>query len=149
MARRKPDTLRREKVDEGVLTRRNGAMDGLHHALVLLRAGDREHAGKCMCDLFRLCPQAAGHDHLPVLIEGLANGGKRLRLGAVEKAAGVDHDEIGAPMIAGKLIAFGAQPRNDTLAVDQRLGASERDEAHLGGITGNRSDIVVGHAGVT
>ena len=48
-------------------------------------------------------------------------------------------------MIAGKLIAFGAQPRNDTLAVDQRLGASERDEAHLGGSAVIRGDIVVTH----
>ena len=81
---------------------------------------------------------------LPLSFERLADGVERFRLGAVEEAAGVDDDEIGAGVLARKLIALGAQPRDDALAIDQRLRAAERDEAHFGG-----GGIVVGsaHAG--
>ncbi len=68
---------------------------------------------------------------LPFVGERLADGGERLRLRAVEKAAGVDDHQIGAGVLAGELVALGAQPRDDALAVDQRLRAAERDEAHL------------------
>ncbi len=69
---------------------------------------------------------------LPFCGQGLADGGKRLLLGAVEEAAGVDDHEVGALMLAGELIALRAQARDDALAIDQRLGAAEGDEAHLG-----------------
>ena len=70
---------------------------------------------------------------LPFSFSALADGGKQLRLGAVEKAAGVDDDEIGAGVLARKLVALRAQPRDDALAIDQRLRAAERDETHFRG----------------
>ena len=48
--------------------------------------------------------------------------------GAVEKAAGVDDDRVGPGVIARKLVAFGAQPRQNAFAVDERLRAAERNE---------------------
>ena len=92
------------------------AMHRLDHALVLLRAGDGEHAGIAFGDLLRLGAHAAGDDHLAVLGERLADGGERFRLRAVEKAAGVDDHEVGALVLAGELVAFRAQPRDDALA---------------------------------
>src|SRR5215471_18986245 len=65
----------------------------------------------------------------PVTIT-LADGGERFRLGAVEKAAGVDHCEVGAGMGTSEFIALRAQAGHDALAVDQRLRAAERDETH-------------------
>src|SRR5262249_31491850 len=59
-----------------------------------------------------------------------ADGGERFRLGAVEKAAGVDHREVGAGMGTSEFIALRAQAGHDALAVDQRLRAAERDETH-------------------
>ena len=70
---------------------------------------------------------------------------QRLGLGAIEKAACVDDDHIGAGVAARKLIAFGAQPRDDPLAVDESLGTAERDEgnARRGGDSGF-SQVIVG-----
>ena len=107
------------------MTRRNRTVHGRNNALVLLRPGDREHPGIGRRDFFRLGTHAAGHDDLAVLLERLANGRERLRLGAVQKPAGVDQDDIRTAMVAGELIAFRAQPRDDALAVNQCFGAAE------------------------
>ena len=72
------------------MRRRRGAMHGLDHALVLLRAGDGEHAGIALGDLLGLGAHAAGDDDLAVLGQRLADRRERFRLRAVEKAAGVD-----------------------------------------------------------
>jgi hypothetical protein len=137
---RELDALGREQVEEGIMPRRHRAMDRLDHILVLLRPGDRKHAGIGARDAFRLRAHAAGHDHLAVLIECLANGRERFCLGTVQEAAGIDQHYVRAAVVARELIAFGAQPRDDALAVDQRLGATERDEAHLRGSSGIHGD---------
>src|SRR4051794_35832014 len=98
-------------------------------AFVLLRAGDGEHLREAVRNRLGLGPHAAGDDHLAVLGQGLANGPKRLLLGAVEKPAGVDDDEISAVVLARELVALGAQARNDALGIDQRFRAAERDKA--------------------
>src|SRR5262249_6526228 len=59
-------------------------------------------------------------------------GGERFLLGAVEKAAGIDDDEVGAVMLARKLVALGAQPGDDPLGIHQRLGAPKRNKADFG-----------------
>src|SRR5262245_21159030 len=100
------------------------------HALVLLRTGDREHSRVTRGDLFRLGAHAAGHDYLAVLVERPADGGERFRLGAVEKAAGVDDREVSAGMGTSEFIALCTQTGDDALAVDQGLRTAERDEAH-------------------
>ena len=107
-------------------------MHGVEHALILLRAGDRQHAGIGRLDLLGLGAHAAGDDDLAVFGHGLADGAERFLLGAVEEAAGVDDDEVGAVMLARQLIAFGAQPRDDALGIHQRLGASQGNKADFG-----------------
>ena len=121
-------------------------MHGLHHAVVGLRARDGEHAGVCGHDLLWLGAHAARHDHLAVLLEPRADRGERFRLGAVEKAAGVDNDGVGARVGLGQFVAFGAKPGDDALGIDQRLGAAERDEGNAGGGAIHRSEIEKGAA---
>jgi len=48
----------------------------------------------------------AGDDHLAVLVERLADGGKRFLLRTVEKTAGVDEHDVGAGVRAGELVAL-------------------------------------------
>ena len=67
---------------------------------------------------------------LPFSFIACADRGERFRLGAVEEAAGVDDDRVGAGVAARELVALGAQPREDALAVDERLRAAERDEGN-------------------
>ena len=133
MARRQLDAFRRHQIDERIVLRRHGAVHGLEHALILLRAGDRQHARMGGGDVLGLGAHAAGDDDLAVFLQRQPDGGERFRLGAVEKAAGVDDDQVGADMLAGQLIALGAQAGDDALGIDQRLGAAERDEADLRG----------------
>ena len=132
MPRRQLDAFRRHQIEERIVPRRHRAMHRIDHAFILLRPGDREHVRDRRRDALRLGAHAAGDDDLAVFLQRAADGGKRLRLGAVEKAAGIDDDHVGAGVLARKLVALRAQPRDDALAVDQRLRAAERDEAHFG-----------------
>ena len=106
-------------------------MHGVQHAFVLLRSGDRQHTRIGRFDLLGLGAHAAGDDDLAVLGHGIADRRERFLLGAVEEAAGVDDDDIGAVMLARELIALGAQPRNDALGIHQGLGASQRHKTDL------------------
>src|SRR5262249_2923906 len=101
------------------------AMHGVQHALILLRPRDREHAGIGRRNLLGLGAHAAGDDDLAVFGHGIADRRQRFLLGAVEEAAGVDDDDIGAVMLARELIALGAQTRDDALGIHQSLGATE------------------------
>ncbi len=131
MARRQVEAFRRHEVDEGIMQRRHRVVDGGDDLFVLVRTGDRQHAGVRGADAAFLDAHAAGDDDAAVLGHRLADGVQAFGLGAVEEAAGVDDDDVGALVIGGDLIAFGAQARDDALAIDQRLRAAERDEANL------------------
>ncbi len=132
MVRRQAQPRRRHEVEEGACGGRGGLADGLHDALILMRAGDGEHVREGGADALVLDAETARDDDAAILRHGLADGIQALGLGAVEKAASVDDDDIGAVIARGDLIAFRAQPRDDALTIDQRLGAAEADEADLG-----------------
>ena len=129
---RELDALRRHEVEIRVVRRRRRRVHGRDDALVGLRPGDREHVGEALADLAGLRAHAAGDDDLAVLGHRLADGAERFRLGAVEEAAGVDDDEIGAGMRLGQLVALGAELRDDALGIDEGLRAAERHEGDLG-----------------
>ena len=82
-------------------------------------------------DAVGLDAEAAGDDHLAVLGQGLADRRERFLLGAVQKAASVDHDRVGAFIAGRQLVAFGAKAGDDALGIDQRLGTAEADKADL------------------
>src|SRR4029077_1770663 len=118
------------KVDVRIVEGRERAMHGIEHALILLRSCDRQYAGGGHLDLFGFRAHAARDNDLAILRHRLPDRAKRFPLGAVEKAAGVDDDEIGAVMLARQLISFGAQARDDALGIHKSLGASERCERY-------------------
>ena len=72
--------------------------------------------------------EAAGDDDAAVFRQRVADGVERLVARRIQEAAGVDDDQVGAVMLARDLVAFGAQPRDDALGIDERLRASEADE---------------------
>ena len=129
VARGEVDGAGRQEVDEGVGLRRHGGVDGVEHRLVLVRAGDGEDVRVRRADVALVGAEAAGDDDPAVLGQRLADRLEALGLGAVEKAAGVDDDRVGAGVVGRDGVALGAQPRQDALAVDQRLGAAEADHA--------------------
>src|SRR5699024_9693312 len=104
---------------------------------VILRSADREHVRVGLADQLGALAQAAGDDHLAVLVERLADGVQRLLHGRIDEAAGVDHHGIGGIVIPGHVVAFDAQLGQDALGIDQRLGAAEADETDFRGRRGH------------
>ena len=115
-----------------IVGRRQRAMHGIEHALILLRSRDRQHARIGFFDRFRFRAHAARDDHLAVLGHGFTDGAERFLLGAIEEAAGIDDDKVGTVVLACELIAFRPQPRDDALGIHQRLGAPQRNKADFG-----------------
>jgi len=83
-------------------------------------------------DRLGLRAHAARHDDAAVLFQRRADGVERLLLGAVEEAAGVDDDGVGPGVGFRQFVAFGAQPREDALGIDERLGATQGNEGDTG-----------------
>ena len=138
------------------MQRLGGLVHRRHDALVGLWARDGQDVGIVAPDGVGFGTHAARDDDLAVLRHGVADGRQRLGLGAVEKPTGVDHHGVGAVVLLRDLVAFGAQPRDDALAVDQRLGAAQRHEGdarrrggggRAGAGSGDRSIAVPCHGG--
>ena len=136
MARRQLHALRRNEVDERIMRGRGGQMHSVHHALIGLRAGDREHVWILRANLVRLRAHAAGDDDFSVFTERRANRLQRFALGRIQKAAGVHDHCVGPVMALGQLISFRPQAGEDALGIDQSLRAAEGDEGNTGGGAG-------------
>ena len=132
MARRQLHALRRDQIDERLVLRRQMLVHRGDDFLVALRAGDLEHLGVAVENLLRLCAQAARDDDLAVLGERLADRLQRLIHRGVDEPAGVDHHQIRRAVARGDLVALGPQARENALRIDERLRASQADEAHFG-----------------
>ncbi len=115
---------------ERIGLRRHDIVHGVHHGVVLVCAGDGRDIGKASADQVGLAAHAAGDDDLAVFGQGLADGVEALFLGAVEEAARIDDDDIGAGIVGGRGIAFALQARQDALGIDQGLGTAEGNEAN-------------------
>ena len=159
MARRQADARGGHEINERIGRGRHGGVDGIQNRLVLLGAGHGQHAGVGAGDKVGFGPQAAGHDDPAVFGQRLADGLQAFGLGAVEKPAGVHDHGLGAAVVGADRIAFGAQPGQYPLAVDQSLGAAHADHADgrlagaggldpgFGGEIGAQGGRVLGHGG--
>src|SRR5690606_26428565 len=105
-----------------------------HDARHVGLAGDGQHLRVTLHDLLGPLAEAAGDYHLARLPEGLTDGVERLLDRGRDEPAGVHDHELGVLVAADELVAVGPEVAEDALAVHQRLGATERDEAHLGAL---------------
>ena len=108
---------------------RHGLVHLLNYGLILMRAGDGEHARMGRADAVGLDAETAGDDNAAVLGQGLADRREQFFLGAVEEAASIHHHRIGALVAGRQLIALGSELGDDALGIDQGLGAAQADEA--------------------
>ncbi len=122
-----------QQVNERIGRGRHGGVHGIEHLFVLVRAGHGEDLRVVFADVIRLGAQTAGDDDLAVFLQRLADGIKAFRLGAVQKAAGVDDHRLGARVIGAHRIAIGAQAGQDAFAIDQRLGTARPEHAWSAG----------------
>ena len=133
VARRQLQPGGRDEVEIGVVCRfRQVFVYRAHHRFVGLRPGDGEYVRAMAADDFRFDAEAAGDNHFAVLAEGFADGVERFGDGFVDKAAGIDDDEIGVVVAVGDGVAVGADLGEDALGIDQRFRAAEADEADGG-----------------
>ncbi len=107
-------------------------MHRIQDLLILVRARYGQNTRMRACDIVRLGPQTARHDHAAIFAQRLANRVQTFGLGAVEKAAGVHNYRIGTAIIGADPIAFGAQSGQDPLTIHKRLGAAKRDHPDFG-----------------
>ena len=133
VARRQLDALRRQKIDERFVRRRGRLVHGGHDALIGLRSGNGEHVGMPFADNVGLGAEASGNDHAAVFGKCRADGVEQLVARRIEEPTGVDDNQIGAVMLSGDFIAFGAQAREDAFGIHKGLRASEADKADAGG----------------
>ncbi len=150
MIGRQPNTLRRHQIDEGIMPGRwrQMRMHGLHHFLRRVRPGHRQHLRMhALHDVVAggilLRAEAAGNDHPAVFSECFADRVERFLDRRIDKAAGVDHHQIGAIVLPRDGIAFAAQAGQDQFGIGRRLGAAERNEAD-----GRRVADVLRHYGL-
>ncbi len=129
MARRQLDAVVRHQIHERVVTRRQRGMHCLHDALVVLRAGYRQHLRVRLANLLRALAQAAGDDDLAVGVHRLADRVQRFGHCRIDEAAGVDHHHIGSVVAGHDVVALYAQLGEDAFGIDERLRAAKADEA--------------------
>ena len=105
-----------------------------HHFLGGVRAGHGEHAGVHLLDeiataVAGFSAQATGDDYLAIGRQRFADGVQAFPHGVVNESAGVDDDQVSAFKGLGRLVAFGAQARQDQFGVSKRLGAAQAHKA--------------------
>jgi hypothetical protein len=131
VARRQLDALRRHEIDEGIVFRRGRHIfvHGPYHFFIGVCTGYREHLRMRGADRVRLLAHAACNDDAAVFLEGLTNGVQRFLLGAVDEAAGIDHDDIRVVIGRDDLISLQSQLGKDALGIDEILRAAQAHEA--------------------
>ena len=92
VARRQLDALRRHEIKKRIVRRRRRFMHRLHDGGKILRPADPAKVWELFQNRTGLGAHAAGDDDLAVFGRGSTDRRERFRLGAVEKAAGVDDD---------------------------------------------------------
>ena len=127
---REPDSLWRDQIDERVMRLRQMAMHRLHHLLGCMRPGNFQHLRMGGENHVVLCPQAAGDDDLPILVQGFADCIERFLYGGVDETAGVDDHQVCVVIVARNLISFAPQTGEDMLGIDGGLWATKGNESH-------------------
>ena len=133
VARRQLESGGRDEVEVGIVFRfRQMLMHRAHYRFIGLRPGNGEDVRAVFADEVGLDAKTAGNDDFAVLPQRLADGVERFGDRFVDKAAGIDDDEVGVVVTVGDGVAVGADLGEDALGIDQRFRAAEADEADGG-----------------
>ena len=96
-------------------------------------AADAQHFGVTGANGFRVLAtaHAAGDQHPAVFADGFSNRFEALLLGGIDEPAGIDDDHSRVLVVRRNFVSLYAELGQDPLGVDQRFGATQRDEADL------------------
>ena len=138
MARSKFYSDFRNQIDKRIVRPGQVRVHGLHYAVGIVWAGDRQHGGMRVFYDVAFGPQAAGDDDLAVLGERFADRVQRFLDRGVDEAASVDDDEVGAGVVGRGEVALGPQLGEDALRVYKCLGTAEGNEPDFRAFYRNR-----------
>jgi hypothetical protein len=99
-------------------------VDDAHHFISSMRPGHGEHRRMRLYNNVALGAEAAGDNNLAVFVERFADGVERFLHCRINKAAGIDDDQIGIFVARRNLVAFGAQLGQNALGVRRSLRAT-------------------------
>ena len=128
MARCELHPLGRYQAGEGIVQRGNETVYRRHHRLVIVRTGYRQHLRVSLAHRLFAHSETTGHDHPSVLAQRLPYRLQGLIHRGIDKAAGIDHHQVGILVGGRDEIPFGPKLGEDPLRVDQILGATQTDE---------------------
>ena len=100
--RRQAQALRRHEVEVGVVQRRHRVVHRFHDASYWCGPVTASTPGMRLADHVLLDAEAAGDDDAAVLGHRFADRVEAFLLGGVEKAAGVDDDDVGAVVVRAR-----------------------------------------------
>ena len=107
-------------------------MDDGHHLFQCMRTGNGQYIRMRRFDHAFTGTQATRHDDLAILTQGFTDGIERFFHGRINKAAGVDHDQICTGIVTNDVITFRPQTGEDAFTINGGLGATQADHANLG-----------------
>ena len=92
-------------------------MDDIHYLISRMRSGDGKHGRVCCLDNVALGAETACNDDLAVFIQRFTDGVERLLNCGIDKAAGIDDNEVRIIVTRRDFVALGAQLGQDTLGI--------------------------------
>ena len=127
----------RHQIDKRVVRLGQVQVHRIHDFLSGMRPGDGQHFGVHLADQIitvavGASAQATSDDDASVVSQSFANGVQAFLYRIVNKAAGVDDDQVRTGKGFGGLVAFGAQLREYEFGVGQCFWAAQADKAHDG-----------------
>ena len=134
MARCQAQATFRHQIGVWIVRRGEVRVDRVHHGLILVRSGDREHFGMRFLDHVRFGAKTACNDNLAIRFNRFTDSLKALITRGIQKSARVHQNQVCAGIVRGDLVAFCAQARDDPLGIDQGFRAAEGNDADLGGL---------------
>ena len=125
------------QIDKRVVRLGQVQVHRVHDFLRGMRAGDGQHFGvhlahQIITVAVGACAQATGDDNASVVGQGLANRVQAFFHRIIDKATGIDDDQVGTGKGFGGLVALGAQLGEYQLGVGEGFWAAQAHKAHGG-----------------
>ena len=126
----------------GVVRARQRLFDHGEHFVNTVGPRHAQNLGHTLGDevrtvFFGFAAQAAANNDAAVFFKRFGNCLQAFFNGFIDEAAGVDDDEVGVLIGRADAVAARAQLRHNTLGVDERLRAAERNKADDGNFSGH------------
>jgi hypothetical protein len=101
-----------------IVSRRQRAMDCLHHVIWGMGASNREQARKALAKIMCFRAETPGNNHIAILGQRFFNRTQRFFNRRLDEATSVDNDQIGTIKTVGYIVTLCAKTTENTFRVD-------------------------------